>query len=89
MKLPQISLKAVIALALIVGAAGIMLQLGRGEVPSPNRDLFNFALGSWFTWGTIAVKRLFEGSDSSDVKNDTINAQANALAASQATNAAQ
>lgn len=88
MQYPKISLKAVIAIALIVGAAAIMLQLGSGEVPPANRDLFNFALGSWFTWGTIAVKRLFEGSDSSDQKNETIKAQAQALS-SQATNAPQ
>lgn len=80
MKIPQISLKAAIAVVLIVGTAAIMLQLGRGAVPAENRDLFNIALGSWLTWGAMAVKRLFDSTEASDIKNSTINAQAQALA---------
>lgn len=81
MKYPEISLNAVMAVVLIAGTVLIMLQLGRGAIPSENRDLFNIALGIWLTWGSMAVKRLFEGSASSDQKNDTIQSQAKALAA--------
>lgn len=80
MNIPRISLKAAIAVVLVLGTVGIMLQLGRGAFPQENRDLFNIALGSWLTWGGMAVKRLFDSTESSDLKNATINAQAAALA---------
>lgn len=77
----NISLKGAVVLILLVGAGTAMLMLGHSVVPAENRDFFNIGLGAWLAWTAMAVKRVLDGSDTSDVKNDTINAQAQALAA--------
>lgn len=78
--LRTISLKAAVVLLLVLGAGGLLLLLGSGTIPAENRDFFNIALGSWLSWTAMAVKRVLDGSDASDAKNDTIAAQAQALA---------
>lgn len=75
-----VNLKSIIVLLLVVGSGLLLLLLGSGTIPPDNRDFFNIALGSWLTWTAMAVKRILDGSDSSDAKNDTISAQAQALA---------
>lgn len=76
----RFKIKDIVVLLLVAGTGLILLQLGRGTVPEENRDFFNIGLGAWLTWGGMAVKRILDGSDSSDAKNETIARQAAALA---------
>ena len=70
--LDKINLKGAVVLLLVVGAGLILLMLGSGTIPAENRDFFNIALGGWLTWTAMAVKRVLDGSDSSDAKTATI-----------------
>lgn len=75
----KITLKGLLALILVAGTGFLLAQLGNGSVPKDNRDFFDIALGAWVAWGAMAVKRVFDGSDSSDEKNATITEQAKAI----------
>jgi hypothetical protein len=74
----MLSLKAVLAVVLVVGSAIMLLMLATGQVPPQNKDFFEIAQGAWLAWAAMAVKRVFDGSDSSDSKNETINQLAKA-----------
>lgn len=67
-----ITLKSIVVLILVIGAGFVLLMLGSGTIPNENRDFFNIALGGWLSWTAMAVKRVLDGSDSSDAKNATI-----------------
>ena len=70
--LDKINLKGAVVLLLVVGAGLSLLMLGSGTIPAENRDFFNIALGGWLTWTAMAVKRVLDGSDSSDAKTATM-----------------
>lgn len=74
-----ITLKAMVVLILVIGAGVVLLMLGSGTIPNENRDFFNIALGGWLSWTAMAVKRVLDGSDASDAKNDTINTLTSAV----------
>lgn len=84
----KITLKGAIVLLLVLGSGALLLLLGSGTIPPDNRDFFNIALGSWLTWTAMAIKRVLDGSDSSDAKNDTIATLTDAVATAQAQPAA-
>lgn len=81
MKFPDVSLKGATVLLLVVGSGVVLLMLGHGTIPLENRDFFNIALGAWLSWTAMAVKRVLDGSDSSDAKTATIADQAKVIAA--------
>ena len=85
----KITLKASVVLLLVVGSGILLLMLGSGTIPAENRDFFNFALGAWVSWAGMAVKRVLDGTDSSDQKNDTISALTDAVATAQTLPAAE
>jgi hypothetical protein len=64
-------------------------MLGSGTIPEANRDFFNFALGAWVSWAGMAVKRVLDGSDSSDQKNQAISDLSSAVVTAQAQPAAE
>lgn len=82
--LDRITLKAAVVLILILGAGAAMLMLGHSVVPNENRDFFNIGLGGWLAWTAMAVKRVLDGSDASDAKNDTIANLSGAVVTAQA-----
>lgn len=79
----RITLKGVVVLLLVVGSALLLLLLGSGTIPPDNRDFFNIALGSWLTWTAMAIKRILDGSESSEQKNNTIAALTDAVTMAQ------
>lgn len=81
--LSQINLKGAVVLLLLVGSGVLLLMLGSGVIPPENRDFFNFALGAWVSWAGMAVKRVLDGTDSSDSKNDTIATLSSAVVTAQ------
>jgi hypothetical protein len=81
--LNRITLKASVVLILILGAGAAMLMLGHNVVPNENRDFFNIGLGGWLAWTAMAVKRVLDGTDSGDAKNDTIAALSGAVVTAQ------
>lgn len=83
MKFPPIDLKGSVVLILVIGAGLLLLMLGYGQIPGPNKDYFEIALGAWISWAGMAVKRVLDGSDSSDQKNDTIAALSGAVVTAQ------
>lgn len=83
--LKKITLKSTVVLLLVIGTGAILLMLGSGKIPAENKDYFEIALGSWITWAGMAVKRVLDGSDASDAKNDTIAALSGAVVTAQAT----
>lgn len=73
-------LKGLIALIVVVGTLIIFGMLATLTIPDKNRDLLNFMLGVWGTGGfAVIMKRIFDGTDSSDTKNQTIASMANAM----------
>lgn len=84
MNWPKINLKDLVVLILVVGSGLVLLMLGHGTIPAENRDFFNIALGGWLTWTAMAVKRVLDGTDSSDSKNDTIANLTSAVVTAQA-----
>jgi hypothetical protein len=72
--------KELIAIILVVGTLAIFPMLAFCEIKPANRDLLNFLLGTWATGGfAVIMKRMFDGTDSSDTKNNTIASMAAAL----------
>lgn len=84
----NINLKGAVVLLLLIGSGVILLMLGSGTIPVENRDFFNFGLGAWVSWAGMAVKRVLDGSDSSDQKNDAISNLSAAVVTAQAQPAA-
>lgn len=74
----KLSSKTVLAVVMILGTLILLTLLFFGSVPTANRDFFNMTLGAWLAWTAMAVKRIFDGSDSSDQKNETISNLASA-----------
>lgn len=68
----KFSLKGLLAILMVGGSLGLIGMLGSGVVPKDNHDFFEMALSAWITLTTLAVKRVFDGTDSSDQKNQTI-----------------
>lgn len=66
-------LKGVSTLIVIGGTVALFVLLAFVNMPDKNRDLFNVLLGVWLGSGfSVVAKRLFDGTDSSDAKNETI-----------------
>lgn len=83
------NLKGIVTLVLLGGGGIVLFQLGSHTIPDANRDFFNIALGSWLTLMAMAVKRVVDGTDASDTKNDTIAALSGAVVTAQAQPAAE
>lgn len=77
--------KELIAVIVVVGTLIIFGVLATVTIPDKNRDLLNFMLGVWGTGGfAVIMKRIFDGTDSSDTKNSTIASMVAALPQSKA-----
>lgn len=80
MKISEGAARALIAVFLIVGTLLMFGALVFFEIPDGNREMVLSLLGAWTLGVGLMLKRIFEGSDSSDKKNDIIATQAAALA---------
>lgn len=81
MKISEGAARAMIAVFLIVGTLGMFLVLAFVEIPDGNREMVLSLMGAWTLGVGLMLKRMFEGSDSSDKKNEIIATQAAALSA--------
>ena len=72
--------KGIIAIIVVLGTLIMFGVLSTMKIPPENRDLLNFMLGFWGTGGfAVIMKRIFDGTDSSDATNQTIATMANAM----------
>lgn len=78
-KISESTGRLLVSAALILGTLLMFIVLAVHEIPDGNREMVLGLLGAWTLGVGLMLKRMFEGSDSSDKKNDIIASQAAAL----------